>query len=182
MKLKLRILRTDLKIISMLCLLLMTAVAGLAGCDNADDSKTTLSPVKTDELVDVFFRKASNDIGRGIISFFPERKQSTDVSPLIINNVEDLRSAYYGKDELPTIDFSKYTLIIGAVYITAGIYVKEQKLILNERSATLHLFMEMTDEAVITNFNHELYWGLYPKLSIRNINVKKYRDGKEWNL
>ncbi len=156
-------------------LLLLMAV-GFVGCGDTDDSMTT------DEQVEAFFKKASNDLIGGRVSFFPDRTWNADVSPLIINSDKDFHSAYYGKEQLPTIDFSRYTLIIGALYVPADNYVKKQELIRNGVDATLNLYLEISDQATTCDFNHELYWGIYPKLSIRNIYVKKYRNGKEWNL
>ncbi len=131
------------------------------------------------ELLEIFFKKASNDLIGGRMSFFPNRTWDADVSPLIINSDKDFHSAYYGKEQLPTIDFSQYTLIIGALYVPASNYVKKQELICNGADATLNLFLDITDQAVTANFIHELYWGIYPKLSIRSIIVKKYKNGKE---
>ena len=82
----------------------------------------------------------------------------------VINSMEEFADFYIGEKELPEIDFSSYTLIVGHV-LTSDTGHELDKIVLKEmnESLTLNVYIRKLDSgfAVITPIP---YWGLYPKL------------------
>lgn len=89
----------------------------------------------------------------------------------IINSQEKLAALYKGEKQLPDIDFSKYTLLVGHVLTSHSGYLLDRiELTKKENWCTLNVYIHELDEglAVITPI---LYWGLYPKFPQLPINV-----------
>ena len=170
--------KTKFAIISICLLLLMI---GFVGCSNNEDNEMFSFPNHNEENVESFFQIASNEMFNGMRVFFRDTTIKGE-AVWVINNEKDFRSAYFGRGQLPQIDFSIYSLVIGKVYIDAGYYLKEQKILLDGKSQTLYLYFEHTKEGAITAFVEYLFWGLYPKLSTREITIKKFNHGIEKNV
>ena len=100
---------------------------------------------------------------------------------LIINNENQFRSAYTGAAQIPQVDFSKYTLIIGQIYESASWTLKKQKMVVDGKNATLFLYYETTHEAVVAVQTEIFYWGLYPKTDVQNVKLRIYYNGKEFS-
>ena len=84
----------------------------------------------------------------------------------VINSMEELSDLYTGEKELPEIDFSSYTLLVGHV-LTPDTGHRLDRIVLtgmNER-LTLNVYIRKLDSGYpLTVVTPILYWGLYPKL------------------
>ncbi len=165
--------------------ILMAAIAFVA-CN--DDEATPNNPgdnsqertIKTvDETpaqVEAFFSDVNTAmwVNRKILGFTYRKNEIC-----IINSQEELSNLYNGDKPLPEIDFSKYTLLVGHVLAAhSGHLLERTELTEKDGSLTLYVYIRALDEglAVITPI---LYWGLYPKLSQKEINVVPLTaDGK----
>ena len=92
----------------------------------------------------------------------------------IINNWEEFCDIYSGEKELPEIDFSKYTLVIGyKVMPFLGYKPVKQKLELStkDNSIFFNIFVENMYEYNPSQITPLYFWGLYPKMYVTNRNV-----------
>ena len=171
MKLKLRIIRTNLTIKSMLCLLLMTVA--FAGCDTDKDPQFIypLSYISID--VKSFFEK-NLPLLEESKTFFTNEELESDVF-YTINNVKEFSNIYEGEKELPYIDFNQYTLIVGKIRMPESyFFVSKQAISRIDTSYTLNLYISpVSEEGSWPSFSTLYYWGIYPKLTNRNIEINK---------
>ena len=97
----------------------------------------------------------------------------------LINNEEEFQSIYKGTLQLPEIDFSQYTLVIGQKRKEVANGKKSSlellKLELRDTSEGYHLYLICSSEVPANAFlNVETfyyYWALYPKLDNKAIIV-----------
>lgn len=87
-----------------------------------------------------------------------------------INSYDELQSFYTGKEKLPTIDFDSYTLIIGQKP-SSNVYQNLDKQAFYERDGRTFLDLFFSGDIVLPTLVYFNYWGLYPKMSKRDINV-----------
>lgn len=93
-----------------------------------------------------------------------------------IDSREEFASLYQGSDELPEIDFSKYTLLLGAkIFTDADTDLENYKLSLFESTESYKLdICSRHLEGSWSSFGitlQILYYGLYPKLKNKDIVV-----------
>ncbi len=89
----------------------------------------------------------------------------------MIHSVEDLKAIMFSPVELPAIDFSNYSLIIGQhIVLSTSFYVLDQNLDVGSEKVTLNLTLKVP-EACYLGLSRQYYWGLYPKLSGTDIDV-----------
>lgn len=168
---------TIIKYMTLAILLFLTMK--ITGCSDDEAVGSLQYPVHTDEQVSSFFNDISKDFLQKRRDFFGNIPEEEDVA-IIINSDEELRSCHTGNRQLPTIDFTSYSLIIGKVYLDISWKLKEQKLEVDGKNVLLHLILEPPTEATSDQMVEYLYWGLYKKINARNIKTKKYYDGKEF--
>ena len=159
-------------------LVLLLSTLALTGCGDNDDT-FSLSPTDTSVQIRDFFNSINALSDMRISGFFEDVdcKEAT----LIINNENQFRSAYTGAAQIPQVDFSKYTLIIGQIYQSASWILKKQKMVVDGKDATLFLYYETTNEAVVAVQTEIFYWGLYPKTDVQNVKLRIYYNGKEFS-
>ena len=87
-----------------------------------------------------------------------------------INSYDDLKAIYTGKEQMPSIDFESYTLIIGQK-LSNNVYQNLDKQSFYERDGKTYLDLYFSGDIVLPMFVYYNYWGLYPKMSKRDINV-----------
>ena len=96
---------------------------------------------------------------------------------IVVNNAEELKAIYSGKEEIPSIDFSNYTLLIGKASMPYGYRVCSQRLNLDGQKSTLSITYDwpLGTGAVIINSDMP-YWGVYPKCIVNNLNVQLTKE------
>ena len=94
----------------------------------------------------------------------------------VINSLQELKSIYCGDDELPELDFDKYTLVIGQKVNPDAFYpVLKQDLTFLDNKCLLNLYVPDFKELNTTNVPF-YYWALYPKFNTEGINVGFIRE------
>ena len=90
----------------------------------------------------------------------------------IINSKQELQELYSGKKDIPEIDFSKYTLIIGQeIMADYDNKIIRQELVCLDDCLLLNIFVPKK-EISLCLIDHLFFWGLYPKVGVKRITVK----------
>ena len=165
------------------------AVFCFSGC-SSDDENTIPQIRITDEAITDFFKtelpERTNNLDPITVknSFFFTLDSYGIQQPLIdenivcvINSRQELADAYLGEEELPEINFNKYTLIIGQQIMPYhGFYVVKKELSVNDKGLILTLYTR-NDNELLPNADQNLYfWGLYPKQSQKMISVNVIKE------
>ena len=143
-----------------LAILLLSA---LSACSSNDEIKleTIINEIKCSNDITQFF---DNECDKII-------KTGTYIdSCIIINSAEQLISVYSGNMQIPYIDFSKYTLVVGQKSMSSyGWAIDNKELYSNEDQLIMSLYISSKTELHATAFMKLFYWGIYPKLSSKNL-------------
>ena len=95
----------------------------------------------------------------------------------VINSRQELSDIYLGKKELPSIDFEKYTLIIGQQIMPClGFYVAKKELLIGDNGLVLNLYARNDWEILPTALQNLYFWDLYPKQSEKTITVNLNKE------
>jgi hypothetical protein len=142
----------------------------LSCADNANLlNNGSIEPVFPDNNVIAFFEKHLPSISglRSDCFILPEN------TCLMINNLEELRRRIINDNsiEVPVIDFKSYTLVVGQYVVpTTGYYVIEQHIAVGTEKHVLHIVVHKP-EAAFAAISELYFWGLYPKLSTKPIDL-----------
>ena len=142
------------------------------------DGSICMSPVADgNEKVVSFFEVELPATNRSS-GFFTSEDRYKDVC-YIINDDSDLRRRYTGNRELPSIDFTRYTLVMGKVIMPVSYYyVLKQDISVFGNFAYVNLFASLMSKDGYWTVSSTLYfWGLYPKFSAENITIYTIEDG-----
>ena len=170
------------------CLLLLSAVFAASSCDSDDPSEqpnshqnetpvdstivnndTTvidsteayivISAVPVSDEVKAFFDEAlPNEKGNPAFTF----PTGNDNLFYAINSQQDLIDRYIGIKQLPSIDFDKYTLIIGRAYMPGLTYhVESLEIHKYENTQTLCVFTDKPESVFWMAYNM-YFWGVFP--------------------
>ena len=106
-------------------------------------------------------------------------------SCFLVNSDEQFRTIFGESAELPEIDFSKNTLIMGIFELRAGSSLKRQEICLVDSVPKLQLFFEqeMILSRPVNDYGYSLVpviiWCVYPKLPFDTIRVQTYWNNAE---
>ena len=154
--------------------------------DDNDDPKTPEDPTETvisrndgkiipvpgdksnfDDLYDFFNKELPlTSWGENNSAFHLDNSETC----YFINSYDDLKAIYTGKEQMPSIDFKSYTLIIGQK-LSSNVYQNLEIQDFYERDGKTYLDLFFSGDIVLPMFVYYNYWGLYPKMSKRDINV-----------
>jgi hypothetical protein len=150
------------------------------GCSSDEDEGTIIQRVDLGHQIEDFFNSEWADYNNDDVypsTFFNHDERGRD-KICLINSQEELSKIYQGTKEIPEIDFSKYTLIVGQQKRNVEIGKEstgkflEQKLFQTEDGYQMNLYCNsIIPDAVIYRISYIYYWGLYPKQDIKNITV-----------
>ena len=169
--------------------LLMIAGMGMMACNNDDDVVTpkqetpsketgtrhiegTIITIPGDEskydaLYDFFNKELPlTSWGENNSAFLLDNSETC----YFINSYDDLKAIYTGKEQMPSIDFKSYTLIIGQT-LSSNVYQNLDKQSFYERDGVTYLDLYFSGDIVLPMFVYFNYWGLYPKFSNKGITV-----------
>lgn len=167
-------------------LMLMALMAGFTACSSSDDVQDVLNDIddvrnggsvvikpeaEVDEFVKAFFSKSiDGDIQRFVSKF--EIKDTC----ILINSEEELKECYSGTLALPTIDFTRYTLVLGQ-RVRPGSFCEITSHQIRETNDKMILDIMITDFSNIYNVSYDpimhSFWGLYPKLTVKSLSVNE---------
>ena len=128
------------------------------------------------EIVDFFKSAYGADAKRQESFDFTKTLCNDEKRPcLIINNEDEFREAYTGVFPLPTIDFSKYSLVIGKVYTNAGTFLDNMSIKqLNDSKSVLTInYIIDTKGCYIAIVDYMYYWKIFPKFYTSEIIVEE---------
>lgn len=158
---------------------------GMFWACSSDDESENESPVILNELfpiVEEYYSTTVSNFFKTEFGTYEDEKpfdlknnlSSEDNPCIVINNEEDFNEVYTGDLNLPTIDFSKYTLMIGKIYLTAGTFIDNMSIKqTNSSEATLFINCIIdTKEAHTCYMLWKYYWTLFPKFDASEINVE----------
>lgn len=157
--------------------LIVGAVMLSVGCSSDDDDANVNNAVVTplesgdDTSLSDFFKEALPEHGTYSTVFFTTCQLSDTCC--LINSREDFQRLYTGTDELPEVDFSKNSLIIGTSYETAGYLLDRVTVEVGFDAITETLCFKQLEGAFDAAFFPYYRWGLYPKLPNKKIVTKK---------
>ncbi len=164
-------------------ILLAALTFGACSEDEKADDGSILPVKKISKEVTNFFASEIGEAGQREY-FFPPRRITDDDFPVggplqkdtsdtccIVNSMEELAQIYKGSKNLPQIDFTSQTLIVGKVTMPDDpFYVKGQSITETE-SALIHNLRVKDSENSWCQVYQMRYWGLYPKLPNKPIVV-----------
>ena len=165
--------------------LLMMGAAGCSSDDNSDfiDDKNVVQEAVATEAVSAFFEKDFSTNYSEIYQksgFFTADEYmylSKSVIVRSINSREEFEQAYNGKYELPDIDFSKYTLLVGMVNsLNSGETLGTVRLWDREGNYELQVVINKNVNPtgvyglIITPL---FFWKLYPKFPTSNLTATR---------
>lgn len=159
--------------------LFLLAILLPTGCSSDDDEERLgieITQVNVDDEVRAFFEKELTSFS----DFYPTAffVMMEGNAHFVINSTEEFQSIYRGHEQLPEIDFSKYTLIIGQQKKNVKLWKEstgeflEQKLFQTEEGYQMYLYCKsIIPDAVLCSITYFYYWGLYPKQDIKDFTV-----------
>ena len=146
--------------------------------DNESDVLNNLTSIDEGDsfvVLSDFFKTTFATEGEEAFDF--KNNLSNEENPCIaINNEEDFKEAYTGDLNLPAIDFSKYTLIIGKIYLSAGTFIDNMSIKQTNPAKTTLYINCIIDTTPGGGYIGIMYWGyywkLFPKFNASKINVE----------
>lgn len=164
---------------------LLLTLGLFSACSNSDEVNTkspdvsvslnSIDEVDGNAAISDFFKTEFGDYDKEQKPFDFKNNLSNEETPcIIINNEEEFAESYIGSLSLPTIDFSKYTLLIGKVCLGAGTFIDNIS-IKQTNSATTTLLVNCTIDSkgtYVAVMYNEYYWKLFPKFNTSEINVE----------
>jgi hypothetical protein len=146
---------------------------------DSEGTEIVLNPIEEgdglDAITDFFRKEFGKDEDEKPFDF--KNNLSNEENPCIaINNEEDFKEAYTGDFNLPAIDFSKYTLIIGKIYLSAGKFIDNMSIKQTNPAKTTLYINCIIDTTPGGGYIGIMYWGyywkLFPKFNASKINVE----------
>ena len=146
----------------------------------SSDDNVTLIPIEEGDgfaAISDFFKMtfATEEIKEKAFDFKNNLCNDGINACILINNEEEFKSVYMGDSPLPAIDFSKYSLIIGKVYISAGTFIDNMSIrqVNNTKSILTLNYMIDTKGCYVGIVYYEYYWSLFPKFNASEVVVEK---------
>ena len=160
-----------LKIMKYVAILLL--IVGNVSCQMMDTSEEVIEPIIPGDGVIAFFEEHLPPYsGAESDCFFVDIDHQKSIC-VLINSVEEFRNNFScSSTMLPEIDFKSHTLIIGQYYpIRESSYkVINQELVVKSKEIELNLYVTSPEYTFATQ-TRLYYWGIYPKLRNKPINV-----------
>lgn len=158
--------------------LLLAMAAATTACNNEQETSRVISPETNlnEDLISFFDAELPfMENSKGFFTLDPPNK---DVC-YIVNKDNEFRDLYLGEKPLPSIDFTRYTLIMGKVQMQSSFYyVAKQNISISEKMVVVNLFVSpFSEDGSWPAFSTLYFWGLYPKFSAENISVNTIEDG-----
>lgn len=139
---------------------------------------TILTPIEEKDIegyeaISIFF-SAEMPIGSRSNSFFVDSNLDECA---VINNLQELRNVYRGNQEIPNIDFGRYTLVLGQMVEPDAYYpVLRKNLEFRDNKCQQNLYIPKL-EGEYTIAQPLYYWALYSKFRTEGISTKIVKDG-----
>lgn len=146
----------------------------LAACSDSEQKTMGTPPVTAPKEVKSFFETYLPPMSYG----YDETPFNFGINDLnntkcfLINSMEEFKAIAPSSLELPTIDFDKYTLIIGGHLLGSPKYTLMKQTVHKETAEiSLNLIYQQMNGASPTIITTFYFWGLYTKLTNKTIKV-----------
>ena len=135
----------------------------------------------TYQRLSVFFqvelhRPHYDEFGTASSSFFGELSPK-DLPCYLINSMEEFRAAYQGNEQLPEVDFDRYSVLVGRTIRMGGAESLRSFSLEDEgdhyRLAIVILCNVNPDLIYTCDIGDLFYWNIYPKLETKPITIEK---------
>ena len=148
-------------------LLLIGAFIVLGGCEKEKEQMEVIYPVVNLPMsVVTFFEKTLSNTDSANCLFKSEWKDTC----FLINSKEEFESILLCNKELPPIDFSLYSVIVGKKNMPNSFYSIVEQSINNAQTLELNIIVHLPNEHWPA-FSDMFYWALYPKLPNKKISI-----------
>ena len=162
-------------------LILFSAIAFVA-CSSDEEGANVIQPVKASADVETFFQsEIENQTGDSqtilpdpvvIIEGVEGYGYRGPDTCCLVNSAAELAAIYAGNKQLPDIDFTQYTLVVGKETMPEIPYfLNSMSLTETDDLLELTLNVKGADSRFTTSYQMR-YWSLYPKLPNKRIVVK----------
>ncbi|NDW12293.1 hypothetical protein D0T50_05240 [Bacteroides sp. 214] len=149
-----------------LLMLLPILVLGVVACDESNDEKIIYPITPEQEILHFFEEHLPVQTATKSDCFF---LGNNDELSYLINSFAELQSIC-DCNNLPNIDFSQYSLIVGQKKVpNTSCFVSEQRII-----ETNIIVLELTVDSNENNYpavSNMYYWGIYPKVANKKLNT-----------
>jgi hypothetical protein len=150
--------------------LFLAMVISVAGCDNSEEVIKQISP--DNDVIAFFEEHLPPYSGAESDCFFVDIDHQKSIC-VLINSVEEFRNNFSCSSTMLTeIDFKSHTLVIGQYYPIreSSCKVINQELVVKSKEIELNLYVT-NPESSFPAETRMYYWGIYPKLRNKPINV-----------
>ena len=148
-------------------LLLIGAFIVLGGCEKEKEQMEVIYPVVNLPMsVVTFFEKTLSNTDSANCLFKSECKDTC----FLINSIEEFESMLLCDKDLPIIDFSLYSVIVGKKNMPNSFYSIVEQSINNTQTLELNIIVHLPNEHWPA-FSDMFYWALYPKLPNKKISI-----------
>lgn len=148
-------------------LLLVGAFIVLGGCEKEKEQMEVIYPVVNLPMsVVTFFEKTLSNTDSANCLFKSEWKDTC----FLINSKEEFESMLLCDKDLPIIDFSLYSVIVGKKNMPNSFYSIVEQSINNTQTLELNIIVHLPNEHWPA-FSDMFYWALYPKLPNKKISI-----------
>lgn len=160
-----------MKLLLLKTLAFVTMFLTFASCNDLqkDEEPEGITPVTASEEVSSFFKRylTGNSFGRTGFNL----GEKTEC--FVINNIDEFKDVAPPAAELPSIDFDKYTLVIGQVEKECPRYILSKQYIETEYNKTIIniVFKTMKGGVYPDMLVFYYFWGLYDKLPDSEISL-----------
>ena len=148
-------------------ILLIGAFIVLGGCEKEKEQMEVIYPVVNLPMsVVTFFEKTLSNTDSAHCLFKSEWKDTC----FLINSKEEFESMLLCDKDLPIIDFSLYSVIVGKKNMPNSFYSIVEQSINNTQTLELNIIVHLPNEHWPA-FSDMFYWALYPKLPNKKISI-----------
>ena len=148
-------------------ILLIGAFIVLGGCEKEKEQMEVIYPVVNLPMsVVTFFEKTLSNTDSANCLFKSEWKDTC----FLINSKEEFESMLLCDKDLPIIDFSLYSVIVGKKNMPNSFYSIVEQSINNAQTLELNIIVHLPNEHWPA-FSDMFYWALYPKLPNKKISI-----------
>ena len=154
-------------------------IVAIVLCFSCDDKDKIINPVllADEETIVAFFEKhlPTPSLSTSECFFVGDENDGC----IMINSMDELiKNMVCSSIVPPEIDFNLYTLIVGQHQMpNSYYYIVEQNIVESGRSRLiLNLRVKLPDDGHWPAFSKLYYWGIYPKLENKTINVNLIKE------
>ena len=148
-------------------ILLIGAFIVLGGCEKEKEQMEVIYPVVNLPMsVVTFFEKTLSNTDSANCLFKSEWKDTC----FLINSKEEFESMLLCDKDLPIIDFSLYSVIVGKKNMPNSFYSIVEQSINNTQTLELNIIVHLPNEHWPA-FSDMFYWALYLKLPNKKISI-----------